>query len=197
MFGDVVNNSMNWPTARLGALCSIVRGGSPRPIDKYLGGQIPWIKIGDASVGDTTYLTKTKEHIKPAGLSKTRIVRPGSLIFANCGVSLGFARIVTFEGCIHDGWLALNNISEKLNKVFLLKALNNMTEHFRRIAPSGTQPNLNTDIMKRHIQVIPPISLQEQFVSFAEKADKLAFAVRKSLETAEKLYRQQLSEAFS
>ena len=44
---------------------------------------------------------------------------------------------------------------------------------------------------------IPPLALQREFAAFVTKVDKLAFAVRKSLETAEKLYRQQLSEAFS
>ena len=63
------------------------------------------------------------------------------MIFANCGVSLGFARIITFDGCIHDGWLAMEDIDERLDKVFLLQALNQMTEHFRAIAPAGTQPN--------------------------------------------------------
>ena len=40
-------------------------------------------------------------------------------------------------------------------------------------------------------------SAQREFAAFVEKVDKLAFAVRKSLESAEKLYRQQLSETFA
>ena len=35
--------------------------GSPRPIEKYLGGNIPWIKIGDATSGENVYLYSTKE----------------------------------------------------------------------------------------------------------------------------------------
>ena len=70
----------------------------------------PWIKIGDATDGDNTYLRSTKEHIIQEGVKKSRLVKAGSLIFANCGVSLGFARIITFDGCIHDGWLAMEDI---------------------------------------------------------------------------------------
>ena len=44
---------------------------------------------------------------------------------------------------------------------------------------------------------LPPLALQREFAAFVEKVDKLAFAVRESLESAEKLYRQQLSEAFA
>ena len=172
MFGDIGINDKNWNNAPLGELCKIVRGGSPRPIEKFLGGEVPWIKIGDATKGDNIYLHSTKEHIISEGVCKSRLVKAGSLIFANCGVSLGFARIITFDGCIHDGWLALEDIDERLDKVFLLQSLNHMTEHFRSIAPAGTQPNLNTAIMKKYKQVIPPIELQREFIVFCELIDK-------------------------
>ena len=172
MFGDININDKNWSCEPLGDLCTIVRGGSPRPIEQFLGGDVPWIKIGDATDGDNIYLSSTKEHIIQEGVNKSRLVKSGSLIFANCGVSLGFARIITFDGCIHDGWLAMEDIDERLDKVFLLQALNQMTEHFRAIAPAGTQPNLNTTIMKAYKQVIPPIELQRNFIRFADQVYK-------------------------
>ena len=88
------------------------------------------------------------------------------------GVSLGFARIITFDGCIHDGWLAIEDIDSSLDKVFLLHSLNQMTEHFRKIAPAGTQPNLNTAIMKAYKQIIPPKKLQKEFILFVEQIEK-------------------------
>ena len=172
MFGDINNNENNWNCEPLGELCTIVRGGSPRPIEQFLGGDVPWIKIGDATDGDNIYLNSTKEHIFQEGVKKSRLVKSGSLIFSNCGVSLGFARIITFDGCIHDGWLAMEDIDVRLDKVFLLQALNQMTEHFRAIAPAGTQPNLNTAIMKAYKQVIPPIELQKEFIKFVEQVNK-------------------------
>ena len=172
MFGDININDKKWKYKPLRELCTIVRGGSPRPIEQFLGGDVPWIKIGDATDGDSIYLSSTKEHIIQEGVKKSRLVKEGSLIFANCGVSLGFARIITFDGCIHDGWLAMEDIDERLDKVFLLQALNQMTEHFRAIAPAGTQPNLNTTIMKAYKQVIPPIELQREFINFAKQVDK-------------------------
>ena len=181
MFGDININNKNWHTEHLGKLCNIVRGSSPRPIEKYLGGDIPWIKIGDATDEDNIYLNSTKEHIIREGVNKSRFVKKGSLIFANCGVSLGFARIISFDGCIHDGWLALENIDYRLNKEFLLLSLNQLTDHFRIIAPSGTQPNLNIAIMQNFMQVIPPMELQETFVSFRRHVDKSRFDIKKSI----------------
>ena len=175
MFGNINVNDKGWERYPLGNLCTIVRGASPRPIEKYLGGEVPWIKIGDATDEDSIYLYSTKEHIIEAGVKKSRLVKSGSLIFANCGVSLGFARIITFDGCIHDGWLAMEDVDCHLNKVFLLHALNQMTEHFREIAPAGTQPNLNTAIMKSYMQIVPPMELQQEFILFVAEVNKSKF----------------------
>ena len=175
MFGDININDKGWTIQPLGELCTIVRGGSPRPIEQFLGGDVPWIKIGDATEGESIYLHSTKEHIIQEGVKKSRLVKSGSLIFANCGVSLGFARIIKFDGCIHDGWLAMEDIDERIDKVFLLQSLNQMTEHFRTIAPAGTQPNLNTAIMKAYKQIIPPMELQKQYIDFVAQTDKSKF----------------------
>ena len=194
MFGDSIANGKNWDIQELGSLCKISRGGSPRPIEKFLGGTIPWIKIGDATDDDKFYLTSTREHIIEEGIKKSRLVKAGSLIFANCGVSLGFARIITFDGCIHDGWLALEDIDARLNKIFLLFSLNQMTAYFRRIAPYGTQPNLNINIMKAHKQILPPIELQNQFIDFIRQADQSKSALQHALAALQKTYRKLVSE---
>lgn len=196
MFGDINLNDKKWNHEPLGKLCTIVRGSSPRPIEQFLGGDVPWIKIGDATDGDNVYLTSTKEHIIQEGVKKSRLVKAGSLIFANCGVSLGFARILTFDGCIHDGWLAMEDIDARLDKVFLLQSLNQMTEHFRSIAPAGTQPNLNTVIMKCYQQIMPPIELQREFIRFAKQVDKSKAAVQKALDETQLLFDSLMQEYF-
>lgn len=196
VFGDININDKGWDVEPLGRLCTIVRGASPRPIEKYLGGDVPWIKISDATNGENIYLNKTKEYIIQEGVSKSRKVKSGSLIFANCGVSLGFARIITFDGCIHDGWLAMEDVDDRANKIFLLQALNQMTEHFREIAPAGTQPNLNTTIMKEYKQIIPPMCLQEEFVEFIDRVNKLRLQIEKSLEKLETLKKALMQQYF-
>ncbi len=197
MFGDPVVNEKGWEKKPMGELMKIVRGGSPRPIDKFLGGKYPWIKIGDATKGDDIYLEKTKQHIIEEGLKKTRLLPKGSLIFANCGVSLGFARIIQFEGCIHDGWLAFSELDDTvLNELFLLKALNSITRYFRETAPDGTQPNLNSSIMKSFNIILPPIELQNKFEVSLKVIIKQKAQAQESLEKAEELFNSLLGRAF-
>lgn len=196
MFGDPITNPKGWNKAKLGDICTISRGGSPRPIDKFLGGPIPWIKIGDATKGDDIYLSKTKEGIIEEGVKKSKLIKKGGLIFANCGVSLGFARILKIDGCIHDGWLAFEKFEKYLDKIFFLKSLNYCTEYFRRTAPEGTQPNLNTSIMREYVQIVPPMELQQEFARFIEQVDKLKFEMEKSLKELEDNFNSLMQKAF-
>ena len=59
----------NWTYKRIGDVCTVERGGSPRPIDTFITDSndgINWIKIGDAD--DSMYITKTEQKIKPEGM---------------------------------------------------------------------------------------------------------------------------------
>jgi type I restriction enzyme S subunit len=196
MFGDPVTNPKGWEMKPLGKLCTVRRGASPRPIDAYLGGSVPWVKIGDGTGSDDIYIHKTAEAVTPEGAKKSVYLEPGSLIFANCGVSLGFARILGIGGCIHDGWLSFSDISESLDKIYLLKLLNSVTNHFRQIAPSGTQPNLNTGIMKEFSIPIPPIQLQLEFADVVEKISSEKQHQSEALEATENLFNSLLQRAF-
>ncbi len=198
MFGDPVKNEKGWEVKRLGEVTTIRRGASPRPINKFIGNDVPWIKIGDGTKGGNIYIETTKVKITTAGSEKSVLLKPGSLIFANCGVSLGFARILKISGCIHDGWLSIEDIDDKtLNKIFLLKYINFLTDFFRKTAPEGTQPNLNSGIMKEHKIILPPIKLQNKFsdLIFAmEESKRKNIAIEKCCEN---LFQTLIQKAFN
>lgn len=197
MFGDPVKNEKGWEVKKLGELTTIRRGASPRPIDKFIGDEIPWIKIGDGTKGSNIYIEQTKVKITKEGSEKSVLLQPGSLIFANCGVSLGFARILKISGCIHDGWLSIEDIDDNiLNKIFLLKYINFLTDFFRKTAPEGTQPNLNSGIMKEHKIILPPIEIQNKFSNLIFTLEESKFkniAIEKS---SEMLFKTLIQKAF-
>ena len=196
MFGDPVTNPKRWERVPLGELCRIRRGASPRPISKFLGGTVPWIKIGDGTKGGDIYIEDTKDKIIEEGVSKSVYLEPGSLIFANCGVSLGFARIIKNGGCIHDGWLSFDQFEENLNEIFLLKTLNAVTNYFRQTAPDGTQPNLNTTIMKSFSVPLPPKKMQDQFTKVVMRFQENKQKVNDSGQVVEDLFNSLTQRAF-
>ena len=99
--------SNGWRYAKIGEVCVVERGGSPRPIDKYITDDpsgINWIKIGDTN--DSMYITETAQKIIPEGMKKSRYVQPGDFLLSN-SMSFGRPYILKIDGCIHDGWLVL------------------------------------------------------------------------------------------
>lgn len=198
MFGDPVKNEKGWEVKKLGDITTIRRGASPRPIEQFIGNDIPWIKIGDGTKGSNIYIEKTAVKITNAGAARSVLLEPGSLIFANCGVSLGFARILNISGCIHDGWLSIEKIDERLlNKIFILKYINLLTDYFRKTAPEGTQPNLNTGIMKNHAIIIPPISQQNKFAQLILDIETTKLLFNQNKAKGEILYDSLIQKAFT
>ena len=92
--------------------------------------------------------------------------------------------------------MACEDIDEKLDKIFLLYSLNQMTEYFRKTAPAGTQPNLNTNIMKMHRQIVPPMEMQKAFISFVKCADRQKQIVQQSLDKLELMKKALMQEYF-
>jgi type I restriction enzyme S subunit len=197
MFGDPEKNEKGWEVKKLGEVTTIRRGASPRPIDKFIGNDVPWIKIGDGTKGGNIYIETTKVKITKAGSEKSVLLKPGSLIFANCGVSLGFARILKISGCIHDGWLSIEDIDDKiLNKIFLLKYINFLTDFFRKTAPEGTQPNLNSGIMKEHKIILPPVKLQNEFSELIFALEESKIKNTETEKCGENLFQTLIQKAF-
>ncbi len=156
-----------WKVKQLSDLCVLGRGASPRPINDYMNGEIPWVKIADATAASGPFLFETKEKLKSSGMDKSVTVSPGDLILSNsatCGVPI----FVELHGCIHDGWLYFKNL-HSVSKLYLFHVLIELGEHLVHIADGSVQKNLNTELVGRQCVLVPPQAVLAAF-------DKLAAA---------------------
>ena len=189
----------DWEQRKLGEVVVIERGGSPRPIEKYVtesNDGLNWIKIGDAPV-QGRYITKTNEKIKESGLSKTRQVFPGDLILSN-SMSFGKPYIMGIEGCIHDGWLVIKN----KNNVFDLKFLCHMlsTEYlfnqYKMFAAGSTVNNLNKELVGNASVRFPKMLEQRKIGQYLEFLDHLITLHQSKLEKLQKIKKSMLESMF-
>lgn len=165
---------MTWIKKKLGEVLTIERGGSPRPIDKYLTNSpdgINWIKISDATASDKC-IFETKEKITKEGLHKTRMVNEGDFILSN-SMSFGRPYIMKTSGCIHDGWLVLKEKGQKIfDTEFLYYLLSSpyVFNQFDYLAAGSTVRNLNIALVSSVEVPIPPLPEQQRIVSILDEA---------------------------
>ena len=189
MFGDPVVNEKGWEAKKIGEVCLIERGGSPRPIKDYITEDedgLNWIKIGDAQEG-SIFINSTKEKIRKEGLKKTRMVHKGDFILSN-SMSFGRPYIMGVDGCIHDGWLVLHDTNNTFNKLYLYYSLahKSMYQQFKQMAVGGVVNNLNSEMVRRVLVLVPPLIVQQEFanrIELIEMQKKQIISTIQALET--------------
>lgn len=171
-----------WDEALLGEKADIYRGGSPRPIQSYItqsGSGVNWIKIGDVGAGEK-YITKTAEKITPEGAARSRKVYAGDLILSN-SMSFGRPYVLALDGCIHDGWLVIQNYHDTFCQDFLYYLLSSdfVYQQYAFMAAGSSVQNLNKGKVEALRVVIPPLPEQERIAGALSDADRLISALER------------------
>ena len=187
-----------WKYVKLGEVCTIERGGSPRPIDDFITTDengINWIKIGDAD--ESMYITKTAQRIKPEGMKKSRYVKPGDFLLSN-SMSFGRPYILKIDGCIHDGWLVLRDENNVFDKKFLYYYLSAPITYkkFKSMAVGGVVNNLNSDMVRKVRVPVPSQEEQHQISDRLDRVSNLIFLRKQQLDKLDELVKARFVEMF-
>ncbi len=160
-----------WEVKKLGEVCIVQRGSSPRPIKSYLTTEssgVNWIKIGDTK-NDQKYISATSEKITHEGSLQSRYVVEGDFILTN-SMSFGRPYIMKTTGCIHDGWFVLR-LNETINTdyFYYLLSSNFVQKQFQLLASGAIVKNISSDLVKKAVLPIPNIESQKQLVNTIER----------------------------
>lgn len=174
----------DWTVANFGSKAKIFRGGSPRPIQDYLtqaDNGVNWIKIGDVREGDK-YITSTEEKIIPEGVSRSRTVHAGDFILSN-SMSFGRPYILNIDGCIHDGWLTIQEYEQTFSKDFLyyLLSSDSVYQQYISMAAGSSVKNLNKEKVSALMVAYPEIGEQEKIAEALSCIDTLIAYSEKEL----------------
>ena len=197
-FVGVKGMNPKWQYRRIGDVCIVERGGSPRPIESYITDEpngINWIKIGDTS--DSMFITQTAQRIRPEGMKKSRYVQPGDFLLSN-SMSFGRPYILKIDGCIHDGWLVLRDRDGLFDKRFLYYYLSARPtyEKFRLMAVGGVVNNLNSDMVRSVSVPIPDINEQVQIADLLDRINKTVSMRKQQLRAFDTLIKARFVEMF-
>ena len=191
-----------WQTKKLGEICDIERGGSPRPIKSFITKNpdgINWIKISDATASGK-YIFKTEEKIRPEGAKRSRMVHEGDFILSN-SMSFGRPYIMETAGCIHDGWLVLHQPKVDPDYLYYVLGSDLVFNQFDRLAAGSTVRNLNIRLAKSVEIPYPPLPEQQRIVAILDQAfASIATAkanAEKNLLNARALFESHLQSIFT
>ncbi len=191
----------SWEEKKIGDICTVVRGGSPRPAgdSKYYDGSIPFMKVADITGNDSKYVYSTEYTIKEAGLYKTRMVDADTLLLTNSGATLGVPAITKIKTTFNDGIAAFLNLPEESNLYFYYFWTSKTTE-LRTINMGAAQPNLNIDIISNIIAPVPTSPEQQEIVrildTVLEKESRAKEAAQTVLDQIALLKKSILARAF-
>jgi type I restriction enzyme S subunit len=153
-----------WERKEVQKFINVGRGGSPRPIQDYITNSpdgVNWIKIGDTSKL-SKYITSSKEKIIKEGEILSRSVKVGDFLLSN-SMSFGRPYILKIDGCIHDGWLVLQDYQDYFDIDFLYYTLMSkdvFDQYLQKASGSGVL-NLNKELVKV-VELNRPADLKEQ-----------------------------------
>lgn len=152
-----------WSPVEVDDVCNVGRGASPRPIAEFMGGEIPWFKIGDATASDSPFILRTEEFVTDEGAQWSVSLPPKSLILSN-SATCGLPYFTGIHGCIHDGWLHFSDY-KRISAEFLYCFLSHkQRELVSSVGDGSTQKNLNTSAVGRLCVLLPKSdSLLTQF----------------------------------
>ena len=197
MFGSI-HESTEYPYVAVKDLTDVISGGTPsRDKTEYWdGGTIPWVKTTELQ---NNVIIDVDEYITEAGLagSSAKLVPAGTVLVAmyGQGKTRGMTAYLDIEATTNQACACILP-SDKIDSVFLWKYFELSYDELRSLAQGAGQPNLNGNMIKNFQVLVPPIEMQNEFVSFVHQVDKSKVVAQKMLEEAQTLFNSLMQEYF-
>ena len=202
MFGDPVQNPKKWDIKKMSDYILFLTSGS-RGWSEYFSNKgelfltIKNVKNNRINIENIQYVQAPNN--KEA--ERTKVQENDLLI--SITADLGRTGVVSKEianyGAYINQHLSLVRLNtEKVNPLFVSYYLetDGGKLQFNKKNQSAVKAGLNFEAIKSLTFMNPPLKKQNEFVSFVQQIDKSKFAVQKSLEKAETLYKSLMQEYF-
>ena len=174
-----------WRVGKLGDFVEIKRGGSPRPIQKFLSDEgYRWLKISDVTSLSAPFVLNIAEHIKEEGLSKTVFLKAGSLVLSNSATP-GIPKILDLDTCIHDGWLYFPK--SQLSNEYLYLLFKEIRPQLLNLGNGSIFTNLKTDILKNFEISLPSTETLSKFQNIIKPIFEKVLATQREIKQLETL----------
>lgn len=159
----------SWAYCRLNEIGSWGSGATPkRGNPDYYGGPYPWFKSGELK---DDFIDSSEERITLKALEETsvRLNKPGDVLIAMYGATIGKASILKVEATTNQAVCACSPWQGIANK-YLLLLLKAYRSRFIAMGAGGAQPNISREKIISTVIGLPP---EKEQVRIVQKVDEL------------------------
>ena len=200
MFGTFPANPFRWSIGKIQDVVSDVRYGSSRPAVE--GGKYPYLRMNNITYSGELDLRDTKRIDIPDSELDKCTVRRGDVLFNRTNSKELVGKTCVYnrdEMMVLAGFVIRVRINERIRPEVLSAFLNMDFSKRMLIGMCKTaigQANINAKELQNIDLYIPPIELQDQFVTLKNKIDQQKQTVQQSLEKLELLKKALMQEYF-
>jgi len=202
MFGDPVTNSMGWPICELSEYIHFLTSGSRGWAQYFTDSGEYFITI--KNVKNCRITLDNVQHVVPpnnAEAKRTK-VQEGDLLIS-ITADLGRTGVVKKEVADYGGYINQHLICIRLNQdavrplyvAYYMESEAGKSQ-FQAKNQSAVKAGLNFNSINSLRLMVPPIELQDKFISFVEQTDKSKLAIQQSLDKLETLKKALMQKYF-
>lgn len=162
-----------WQRVNVGDVAKVLRGASPRPKGdpRYYGGNVPRLMVADVT-RDGRYVTPKIDSLTDAGARLSRPMPAGTLTIV-CSGDVGTPSFLAVDACIHDGFLAVDEIQPSCLPEYLYEVFQSLKARLERSAThGGVFTNLTTEILREFSFDLPPLPEQRKIAEILRTWDE-------------------------
>ncbi|MEE0504969.1 MAG: restriction endonuclease subunit S [Ruminococcus callidus] len=202
MFGTYPTNEYDWEIGTIRDLVTEVRYGSSRKASDNNSGKYPYLRMNNITYSGELDLSDTKTIDIPDKELPKCTVRKGDVLFNRTNSKELVGKTCVYnrdEKMVLAGFIIRIRLNEKMLPDVLSSFLNTDFSKKMLLEMCKTaigQANINAQEMQNIGIYIPPIELQEKFVTFKRQVDKSKATIQKALDEAQLLFDSLMQEYF-
>ncbi len=164
----------DWEVKRICDIASVGSGGTPRrEVPAYWGGSIPWVTTSQVDFGA---ISEAGQYITDEGLqnSPAKLLPPGTLLMAlyGQGKTRGKVGVLAMQAATNQACASIS-LYQGVSREFVLHFLTSRYEQIRKSSNSGSQENLNGNIVKGLLIASPSPTEQRAIAAALSDVDAL------------------------
>jgi len=198
MFGDPVMNPKGWTTKRIGEVCRIVSGATPRTDQpEYWGGGISWATPKDISILEGWILERTERTLTDEGLANcSSTIVPENTVLLSSRAPIGLVAIAGKSMCTNQGFKSLV-CNDLINHWYLFSWCKLRTMYLKSLGRGATFTEISKQIVESINLPIPPLKIQIEFSDHVLNLHEIYNQQRKELDQLEITFQTLLRRAFT